>query len=500
MTDPAADPTDWRRLSAATLLVAFTRLGPRALQLLPAFAAIGIAGRWALALALVAAALLASLVGAWLSWARFRYAVTDDAIIVEQGVLSRQHRLIPFDRIQDVSIEQGLLARALGVARAGFETGAGGKEDDAALDLIALGEAERLRTTIRAHRADTLPATAPTETGDTAASAGAGRLLFAMTPRQLIVAGVFNFSLAGLAVAAAGARFFDDFLPFDLYDPDDWVAIARTLGLDSWVLAHRIASGILALIALLLVGFATGIVTMLLRNWDFQLLREARTLRRRRGLTRRTDTAIPLHRVQAAIVQTGFLRRHFGWHQLRLQTLAPDGKDEQNHEVVPFARLESIDPVLGECVMPRPDSDTQWRRSHAAAGLGGYVAALAATLGGLASMAFGSDLGVAGPVLGVLIALGTWLHVRSLRHVLDGERVVIARGWWNPRMTILPLTAIQSIDVRTNALNRRLDVASLQFGVPGGGALDQHRILAIPVGEAAMLRATILAAATRVRA
>src|SRR3546814_4061943 len=84
---------------------------------------------------------------------------------------------------------------------------------------------------------------------------------------------------------------------------------------------------------------------MVLANWRFRLTREPRALRRTRGLTTRTDVALPVRRVQAAILVTGWLRKRFGWHELRLQSLARDGEKEKDHQVVPFGRLAEIDPV-----------------------------------------------------------------------------------------------------------------------------------------------------------
>src|SRR5687768_17407229 len=153
MSDAAAIATtevepNWQRLHPATLALAVVKLGPRSLNFLPAVAALGFTGNWIWIVPAVGAFLLISLLAAWFQWLRFRFLVGDDEVVIESGVFARQHRTIPFDRIQDVSIEQGLVSRALGIAKVGFETGAGGKENDASLDAIALGAAQALRTTI----------------------------------------------------------------------------------------------------------------------------------------------------------------------------------------------------------------------------------------------------------------------------------------------------------------------------------------------------------------
>lgn len=493
---PAAVEPEWQRLHPATLALAIVRLGPRSLNFIPALAAIGFAGKWTYVVPALLAFLLFSLVAAWLGWLRFRFAVGADEVVIESGVLSRQHRTIPFDRIQDVGIEQGLVARALGIAKVGFETGAGGKENDADLDAIGIDAAQALRTTIRAHRSE---AVAPVAASDAPAAPAEDRLLFAMTPRQLLVAGLFNFSLAALAVVGAAMQLLDDFLPFDFnaFNPVDWVDIAEDYGLDQWVLAHRWVAGVGAAVSLLSIGFASGVVLMVFANWNFRLTREPRALRRTRGLTTRTDVAVPVRRVQAAILVTGWFRKRFGWHELRLQSLASDGGKERDHQVVPFAQLEAIDPVLAEVAIARPDDDQPWQRSHGIIALGGLIGATCATIGGTVAVSLGQPAGWIGPVAAVVIAVASLFGARFHRWTDMGDIVAIRRGFWKPKMTLLPHASVQSVDLKTDFILRPLGLGTLVFGVPGGSALAAHEIPAIPLGVAQNLRDRILAAGGR---
>ena len=489
----------WQRLHPATLALAIVKLGPRSLNFLPAVAALGFTGNWLWIVPAILAFLLFSLIAAWLQWLRFRFVVGDDEVVIESGVLSRQHRTIPFDRIQDVSIEQGLVSRALGIAKVGFETGAGGKENDAHLDAIALDAAQTLRTTIRAHRSGEVAGSSATADVSETVPAAEDRLLFAMGPQQLLVAGLFNFSLAALAVVGAGMQFFDGLLPFkfNVFNPMDWVDIAEDYGLDQWFLAHRWIAAVGGILSLLAIGFASGIVMMFLANWGFRLTREPRALRRTRGLTTRTDVAVAVGRVQAAIVVTGWFRQRFGWHELRLQSLATDGEKEKDHQVVPFARLGAIDPVLDEVAIARPAADADWQHSHRIIALGGLVGALGATTGGLVAVSLGQALGWFGPVVGLLIGAGSLLGARFHRWTDMGELVAIRRGMWKPKMTLLPHASVQSVDLKSDFILRPLGLATLVFGVPGGSSLATHEIPAIPFATAQDLRTRILAARGR---
>ena len=115
-----------RRVHPATILLRFLKEAPSTVVALPAGIAILSKGDFSRALAVAAVAGLVFLFFGWLNWSRFKYGVGEREIVIESGVLSRNRRSIPFDRIQDVDIERALLARIFRLAKVRIETGAGG--------------------------------------------------------------------------------------------------------------------------------------------------------------------------------------------------------------------------------------------------------------------------------------------------------------------------------------------------------------------------------------
>ena len=120
-------------------------------------------------------------------------------IVIERGVFHRQRRIIPFSRVQDVAIEQRLLARLFGTAKVKIETG-GSAADEGHLDMIALADAHALRDLSAA--ATAMP-TAPTAAGEP--------VLFAINFARLLHSGLFNFSLLFLAAIVAALQYLDQF-------------------------------------------------------------------------------------------------------------------------------------------------------------------------------------------------------------------------------------------------------------------------------------------------
>jgi putative membrane protein len=499
MSDVAAalpEEDDWRRLSPLTLLIAVVGLGPKLIRMVPALAAIGIAGSWVYVAPAMLVFLLASLGFSWLAWMRFRWRIGDDAVVIESGIFDRQHRTIPFDRIQDVSIEQGLVARALGLAKVAFETGAAeGEKGKGDLDALALEEAEDLRRSIRAWRGG---AAVVADGAAVEIAHDDDAELYRLTPTRLVLAGLFNFSLAALAVVGVAAQWFDDLLPVDIFSIRFWMNLAEDSGVGSWIEAHRWVAAMGALAGLLLVGFATGVARTVLVNWNFLLTLGPRAFRRVRGLTTRTDVAIPLARVQAAVVATGLIRQRWGWHELRLQSLASDGDKEKDHQLVPFGQLEDIDRVLEPVRLVRPADGVQCNYppllAQAYPGFIGGALAIAAAIGVLT---FGQPYWPIPLIVGGLLVCISVFTARRHRWADDGAVLYIWRGWWSPRLTILPFANVQSADIADGPVLRRFDCVRVDLGVPGESVLASHSIDAVPVGVAAELRARILSARSR---
>ena len=91
---------------------------------------LAVSGRLNTAIFGALAILVVSAVGLVLYWTRFEYRVGDNEIRIDSGIFSRTHRSIPFDRVQDVDITQGPVARVLGMAQVRFETGASAGQDE----------------------------------------------------------------------------------------------------------------------------------------------------------------------------------------------------------------------------------------------------------------------------------------------------------------------------------------------------------------------------------
>lgn len=468
-----------RRVHPATVPLRFLKEAPQTLLGIPAaYAFISEHGLRQI-LFVVAGIALVAILYQWLSWRRFRYGIGEREIVIESGILSRTRRSIPFDRIQDVDIERGPLARLFGLAKLRIETGGSGK-DEGVLDSVSLDEAERIRAALRGKRTDSAPEAEMPEQG---------RLIFRMSVGRVLLAGLFNFSLVYLAGLFGFLQTFEQWLPFDIYDPGRWVGLVGNRLQAGWSFGAIAAVALLAL----LLGTLLGIARTLSRDFGFRLTAEGAGFRRERGLFTRTEAMLPKRRIQLAVRQTGPLRRLLGWHALYLQTLAAEQGKGARQVAAPLARAAEIEAIIAEHDQIRladPAALTLVSGRHLLRRLLSTSVPLLIILGAalvrieaLAALIF---------ILPMLAAdVLSWRHHRF--GIRDGL-VFVQRGVWRQRHYALPLRRIQSLRLSRSWLQRRLGLATLYLDTAGAPSLDPVRIEDLREARARELVTSLLAA------
>ncbi|HYN46103.1 MAG TPA: PH domain-containing protein [Allosphingosinicella sp.] len=466
MSEAAFGP---RRLHPATLLARWLRVVPQMLAVGIGLAATGRSqglGRF-LILALVMLAIGGVL--AFIYWWRFRYTLGPNEIVIEKGLLQRQRRVIPFDRVQDIAIEQRLLARLFGTAKVRIETG-GAAKDEGNLDMIALADARALRDFIR-HGARPAEAAAP-------AARAEEPILFAMDLKRLLFSGLFGFSLIFLAAISAAVQQLDQLGIVEweqFFTPERADKAAHLVSL-------RLGLGLAALVIML--GVIAGIVRTVARDFGFALTRTEAGLRRKRGLFTLSEVVIPIRRTQVAVIESGPIARALGWYRLSFQTLGADRKEGGVQVAAPFARMEEIMPILAEAGFPPPPPRAAFRGAPARA-LVRKIAPPVMFAVPLAAAAFFID-----PIVGIgaaamaLLALAAALRWRSHGHAADERALYVTGGLLRRRLRVLPYEKTQTISVSRGPVQRPLRLATLLVDTAGATAMHNVRMIDLDEKEA----------------
>jgi putative membrane protein len=433
-----------------------------------------------------------------LQYLRFSYRISPKQIVIQKGVLRRQNRSIPVERIQNIQIEQNLVARLFGLAKVTIET-AGSAGTEGSLEYVGLSAAREIRTAVRSfqHREAAAqpgeaesgePQPGAADAPETAETDAAGETLFAMNLRRVLLSGAFRFSLLYIALV---------FSALQLVDPELIMQrLLRSQGqIDQFTttMAEAPVLTVLGTIAVAGVfGWISGILVHLNRYYRFQLWLDGDKLRKRHGLLTVTEGTIPLKKVQALILRTNPLMRAFGWYELEVQTVGMN-VDEQGHRVIaPFAQYDDL-LALAQRVrsFDLPDAFGSVSPITIRRRFFRYTIALTAVLlpaAVLWPLGWWHPGGAALPWWGFAAVPGLlgWavLQYRNHDYAVRDDGLYIRRGVLSHYLWILPTEKFHAFHATATVFQRRLDLKTLFVDTAGAATFAYPEVIDLPAAEA----------------
>jgi putative membrane protein len=451
--------------------------GPRRLHVLSPvfFAGAHVRRLWPLALLvlarrqlwLIVAGVVVLLAVTTLEWLRRTYELEAGALRLEEGVLQRKLRVVPFDRIQQVDLVRKPLHRLLGVATLRVETAGGGGAAEVDLDVVALGEAQALRSSLL--RAKAVAAEAGGDGVEAAAAAApAERALLRLSLGEVMLAGITGTRAAAVLAVLGPLSQLTDWFPnlsewlLRRVDPE---AVAPTTP------AAVVALALLAVAIWLGLAAASSVVT----DFGFTLARLGGDLVVRRGLLERREAVLPVARLQVVRVDESLLRRALGLASIRIQSAGRAGGADQTASrlAVPVLQRSDVNRVLGELLhgaapvprlLPPPPAARRWMVRRGSLRAVPLTAAVAVALWLLSRPATPLAL-----LLLVLAVLGGLAAYRGRGHARRGGYLYARQGVAIRVTTVVPVAKAQSGSVRSSFFQRRVGLATLHVDVAGGG-------------------------------
>ena len=438
------------------------------------------------------------------------YTLTADELRVREGLLERQERRIPLDRIQDLGFESTLLRRALGLCVVLVET-ASGRGVEARLDALARSDAEHLRDVLLAARARGTAAAAAASGDGAAPAAATGR---APTPApEWIVhrSSAGELTLRGLTDLRLSAMFVTGYAALELADSFGvavrLTGVARSaqewLGRFPPTVTVAIVLGVLFVV--MAFGIGTAVVGNLVTFHGFVLTLRDDVVQRRFGLLTTRQKTLPRSRIQRVTYEQTWLRRLLGCGVVKADSAGgsrSEGEDTVGgwDVVVPLARDATAHALLPALLPGLERAQFPWRRGsrRLVARVGAQGAVLAAIAAPALWLANG-PLALSALLLAPLAALVGALVWRNLGFALDSEFLALRHGVLGRTTALLPLAKVQAVVVRQGPIEQALGLASLTVYVAGGSPTRVPDLLvadARALARAVGARAAVAAAAT----
>ncbi len=439
------------------------------------------------------------------------YTLTADELRIREGLLHRQERRIPLDRIQDLGFESTLLRRALGLSVVMVET-ASGRGVEAKLDALSRRDAEHLREVLLAARLSSIedsrrstPETSALDKDELATGPGQPKapetpevewLVHRSTAWELIVRGATDMRLGAFAVSAYAA-----------YEVTNQLGMVTQLAgiansFREWLYSFSPVIILSVLAGLLFVVMAFGIITSTIGNLvqfhGFQIVLRGDVLQRRYGLLTTRQKTLPRARVQRVTIEQTWLRRLCGYAVVKADSAGSSRSDGQDTSagwdvVVPLTSNTTARALLPSLLPGIEKTQFEWRRGSPK--LIARTAMQGVLLSGIGIAAFWWRAESLSLFALLLIPLWTIMGVlvwRNLGWARGTEFFALQHGIIGKNFACVPTAKIQAVVVRQTIIGQLLGVADLTVYVAGGSptripdlTLHDARMLCLDLSERA---------------
>lgn len=435
-----------------------------------------------------------------------RYWITGEELIVKQGVLFREERHVPLERIQAIDSTQNVLQRLFGVVEVRVET-AGSNKPEAHLKVLSLAARDRLRRDVQSGRAALAQPGVEGEAEVVEAAAPEsdepGELLQRVTAGELMILGLNPWR--GIAILAIGFGLAEQ---FQLFEGEALDTLLDTLSgtYDDvrsggfWVELAVEAALVIGLVGLtVMLSVASVFVTL----FGFSLRRRGDEFVTECGLFTRHSTTIKKPRVQFLSVQRPLFLRVFDRALVMVRTAG--SRAEGNHgastrkwltPVVPIERVEG----LVRAFLPDFDSRAvEWQGLSGRARRRMLVASVrVVTFFHLPFALWELTQPFVPYTFLLLVGPALWMGLAQHRRFawsLTEDALLVRDGVVQHRLAIVPLHRIQSLRVSASPFDRWHRQRRLRVNTAGSGFVHLAEIPYLEAEVAAELQRTLAAIA-----
>ncbi len=426
-------------------------------------------------------AMMLSIGTSLVAWWNYRYRVSDRDIALKSGIVSRQERVVPFERIQSVNLAEAPLERVFKVVRLQIDTGAAGSQSaEIELQAVTQAEATALRTQVMAARQrlrggedQALEPGDPLEVPEPAdGSTAEGQLVRKLSTRELLIAGATSGRIgAAAAIAGALAQFGDDLVPRRVWERLPWRGLAEAARSVEVIAATVLTLG--------LVAWLISIIATVLTYSGFELRRDGEQLTVQHGLFDRRRTTIPIRRIQAVRIVEGMLRQPFGFAEVRFDVAGTGSESGGRGVLSPLLPRREIEALLAEAC-PEFRFDVDGRRLQTLPGRARRRYVLAASIGWVIMVAILTAItlrwltipawwAASGLAVTPFLALLGNQRYRDAGWALDEQRFLM-RWRFIARVTVLTqVRRLQFRELKADPLQRRASLVTFRTAVASGG-------------------------------
>ncbi|HKK40726.1 MAG TPA: PH domain-containing protein [Cryomorphaceae bacterium] len=425
-------------------------------------------------IAIIPLMILFALLAYW-QYRNFTFHVEGDNLIIHQGVLVKDRKSVPIDRIQSIQVTKNVIQRLLGLVALKVDT-AGSRGNELEIPALERERADALRDLLYEKKEALLDSQSatndPAEEEDSTPRPKVAQR--EEEGRVLVKLGLFDLLKVGLTENHLKTGFIAIAFVFGYASQYQELLTEYLEGYVDTYASQVANAGITLVISMLifyaLVSVVISLVRTLLRFYDLKAVLKSEAVEISTGLLQRNESRIPKKKIQYIQWETNPLRRSVGYESATIKTSNSMGEVANKQAIeIPALRLESSD-YLANGVFPgaqKPEEYIQgdpWAYARLYAIFGTIIFAPVAFL----LFWHFSYPGISALLLIGLFAAYGYRYGKTVRIHFDEKYVYILRGWLFPRRVVLPSFKAQSLQLSQNIILKRRKLGHLTFYTAAG--------------------------------
>jgi putative membrane protein len=412
---------------------------------------------------------------AYWQYRNFTFHVEGDNLIIHKGVLVKDRKSVPIERIQSIQVTKNVIQRLLGVVALKVDT-AGSRGNELEIPALERDRADALRDLLYKKK-EALLVTNSHEASDELKADEA------VTPkaespdeegRVLVKLGLFDLLKVGLTENHLKTGFIA--LAFVFGYASQYQELLQEY-LEGYVdtYASQVAdAGIAVVISLLIfyaiVSIVISLVRTLLRFYNLKAELKSEAVEISTGLLQRNEYRIPKNKIQYIQWETNPLRKLAGYESATIKPSNSVGEVANKQAIeIPALRINESN-FLATGVFPgaqKPEKHINgdpWAYARLYAIIGAIIFA---PLAGILYYQYSYPGITILLLVGIFAAYG-YRYGKTVRIHFDDHYVYILRGWLFPKRVIIPSFKAQSLQLSQNIFLRRRKLGHLTFYTAAG--------------------------------
>lgn len=470
----------WHRLSLVSIIYYLVKIFKQLINnALPSLAPLLIVilnsdNKVLMLVSIVAVLLALLLLTSFLQYWFFRYRLTASEVLINQGVFKKEHRVINFDRVQNININQPFYFKPFKLVSLVIDT-AGSSSGEGALAGIGTEQAETIRDTILLSQSQQKSQTTQQDEEP-----------LDITPEQEQPSEVLATAELGDSIRFGLANNSGYFLlalmaPFYKTIQQNIAAWIGEENITAWfdLFSHK-AIGIIVMVLLVFVTViflvtVVSVVGAILNYHNYRLTLQDKTLKRSSGLLNTHEESLNLQKVQALVRHKNMIARMLGRENLILRQTSSGQSNQQPSKkasqfLVPSRTAQQSLKLIAEIAPNRQEPKQTFGISQR------YVLKTWLVNFGLPIVIFSSpfiwfankpELMFGWGIMLIFLPL-IYLRWRKYRYGITSEYGYIQTGLFGYRRVDFPLFKVQRVSISQSLLQKRKGLANLTIYLASG--------------------------------